>query len=133
MREAEPERTCFRRRLRAARLIIELDGRQHADNEHDRVREARLSAQGDRVLRFWNADAATNFAGVVDTILAALPPSPRLQGDGSSAASPKGEGEEAAPVESHSEPPPHPRLPPRCDDEVVASLSPHPGRGEIQT
>ncbi|MEL6059854.1 MULTISPECIES: endonuclease domain-containing protein [unclassified Methylobacterium] len=171
MREADPERTRFRRGLREsqteaerrlwyrlrdrrladfkfvrqesvgryvadfccrdARLIIELDGGQHADSEHDRVRDAWLTAQGYRILRFWNAEVVNNIVGVLDTILAALSPSPRLRGEGESAASPKGEGEGAVPVETHPEPPPHPRLPPRSDDDKVAgALSPQAGRGE---
>ena len=121
---------------RDARLILELDGGQHADSEHDRVRDAWLTARGFRVLRFWNAEVATNIVGVLDTILAALPPSPRSRGEGRDdpvvgAASPKGEGEGAAPVERHPEPPPHPRLPPRSgDDKVAGALSPRAGRGE---
>ncbi|WP_313899336.1 DUF559 domain-containing protein [Methylobacterium sp. E-065] len=117
-------------------MIIELDGGQHADSEHDRVRDAWLATQGYRILRCWNAEIVNNIIGALDTILAALPPSPRARGEGRDdpvvgAASPQGEGEGAAPVESHPEPPPHPRLPPRCDDDkVVASLSPQAGRGE---
>ncbi|SFJ14074.1 endonuclease domain-containing protein [Methylobacterium brachiatum] len=122
---------------REARLIVEIDGSQHADNARDRVRDAWLVARGYRVLRFWNPEIADDIVAVLDTILAALPPSPRTRGEGRDdlavgAASPKGEGEGAAPDELLPEPPPHPRLPPRCDDDrVVASLSPQAGRGEI--
>ncbi|MCJ2084928.1 DUF559 domain-containing protein [Methylobacterium sp. E-005] len=121
---------------RDLRPIIELDGGQHADSEHDRVRDAWLVAQGYHVLRFWNAEVVNNIVGVMDTIPAALPPSPRARGEGCDdpvvgAASPKGEGEGAAPVESQPEPPPHPRLPPRSgDDKVAGALSPQAGRGE---
>lgn len=121
---------------REARLIVEVDGGQHAESEHDHVRDTWLTTQGYRVLRFWNSEVLNNPVGVLDTILTALPPSPRLRGEGRAplvggAASPKGEGEGAAPVGLVSEPPPHPRLPPRCDDDkVVASLSPQAGRGE---
>ncbi|MCJ2138910.1 endonuclease domain-containing protein [Methylobacterium sp. E-066] len=122
---------------REARLIVEIDGSQHADNTRDQVRDEWPTAQGYRVLRYWNPEIAENIGAVLDTILAALPPSPRTRGEGRDdrvvgAASPKGEGEGAAPDEPLSEPPPHPRLPPRCDDDrVVASLSPRAGRGEI--
>ncbi len=34
------------------RLVVEVDGSQHADSEHDRVREAWLKSQDFRVLRF---------------------------------------------------------------------------------
>ena len=122
---------------REARLIIELDGDQHADSAYDRVRDAWLTGQGYRILRFWNAEITSNTLGVLDNVLAALPPSPRARGEGRDdpvvgAASPKGEGEGAAPIESLREPPPHPRLPPRfADDEVGKALSPQAGRGEI--
>lgn len=38
----------------AQRLVIELDGGQHANSASDPVRDAFLRAQGYRVLRFWN-------------------------------------------------------------------------------
>ena len=120
---------------REARLIVEVDGGQHADSEYDRVRDAWLSGSGYRVLRFWNAEIMDDIVGVTDTILAALPPSPRLRGEGRDdpvvgAASPQGEGEGASPEEPHPSMPPHPRLPPRfADDEVDEALSPHAGRG----
>lgn len=119
---------------REARLIVEVDGGQHAESEHDRFREAWLTAQGYRVLRFWNDEVMTNTAGVLDTILAALPPSPRLRGEGRAPlaggeASPEGDGEGAGRID-HSGAPPHPRLPPRfADDKVGTTLSPQAGRG----
>jgi len=39
-----------------ARLIVELDGGQHADNPRDTRRDRYFSDQGYRVLRFWNND-----------------------------------------------------------------------------
>ena len=120
---------------REVKLIVELDGSQHADSAHDRVRDAWLAEQGYRVLRFWNADVMTNMNSVLDTIVAALPPSPRQRGEGRGdlvvgAASPKGEGEGASPGEPDPSPPPHPRLPPRsADNEVGRALSPRAGRG----
>ncbi|MFZ3235213.1 MAG: endonuclease domain-containing protein [Stellaceae bacterium] len=54
------------------RVVIELDGGQHAENTADVRRTARLEKQGWRVIRFWNHDALTNTNGVVDTILQAL-------------------------------------------------------------
>ncbi len=123
-------------RCRDLPLIIELDGGQHAGSAHDRIRDAWLATQGYRVLQFRNAEVVNNVVGVMDTILAALRPSPRVRGESRDdpvvgAASPKDEGEGAAPVESHREPPPHPRPPPRCDDvRGGASLTPQAGRGE---
>ena len=37
-----------------ARLIIEVDGGQHADSRSDAVRDGYFRGQGFRVLRFWN-------------------------------------------------------------------------------
>jgi very-short-patch-repair endonuclease len=48
---------------RERRLIIELDGGQHATNERDVVREQWLTAQHYRVLRFWNNDVMGNIEG----------------------------------------------------------------------
>ncbi|WP_352526578.1 endonuclease domain-containing protein [Mesorhizobium sp. M0060] len=39
-----------------ARLIVEIDGSQHADSHHDGERDTELKARGFRVLRFWNDD-----------------------------------------------------------------------------
>jgi very-short-patch-repair endonuclease len=53
-----------------ARLIIELDGGQHADrNAQDMKRTADLAAYGYLVLRFWNNDVINNIDGVLETIL----------------------------------------------------------------
>lgn len=49
------------------KLIVELDGSQHGDAEGlrvDRLRDARLSALGWTVLRFWNADVFDELDGV---------------------------------------------------------------------
>ncbi|TIQ27964.1 MAG: endonuclease domain-containing protein [Mesorhizobium sp.] len=53
-----------------ARLIIEIDGSQHADSESDEIRGAELKARGFRVLRFWNDDVLKDLDGVCDTIIA---------------------------------------------------------------
>jgi len=55
-----------------ARLIIEVDGDQHADCPADAERDRRLTAQGWRVLRFWNVDVLRNLEGVLDSIRLAL-------------------------------------------------------------
>ncbi|WP_342151419.1 endonuclease domain-containing protein [Methylorubrum sp. SB2] len=119
---------------REAKLIVELDGSQHAESAYDAIRDAWLTQRGYRVLRFWNAKAMTNTIGVLDTILAALPPSPRTRGEGRGdlvvGATSGSEGEGACQPEPHPVPPPHPRLPPRFgDDEVAEALSPRAGRG----
>ena len=50
------------------RLIIEVDGIQHADSESDRTRDARLEELGFKVLRFWNGDVMTELDVVLETI-----------------------------------------------------------------
>ncbi len=57
---------------RDRKLVIEVDGGQHAESTEDRMRDDRLAEAGYRVLRFWNGDALTNKDGVLQTILAAL-------------------------------------------------------------
>ncbi|HVK54529.1 MAG TPA: endonuclease domain-containing protein [Burkholderiales bacterium] len=61
-----------------AKLIIELDGGQHAEqSKKDEVRDAWLLSQGYRVLRFWNNDVIQNLEGVLQRIAEALPPEPK--------------------------------------------------------
>ncbi len=53
----------------AYKLVIELDGGQHAENTRaDAGRTRTLSARGFRVLRFWNNDVIENLDGVIETI-----------------------------------------------------------------
>ncbi len=55
------------------RLIIELDGGQHAERiEHDQRRTRMLEQAGFRVLRFWNNELNENLDGVLETIKARL-------------------------------------------------------------
>jgi len=57
----------------SAKLIIELDGGQHAlSPDHDAKRTRFLEAEGFRVLRFWNNEVLTNTSGVLDRIAEAL-------------------------------------------------------------
>jgi very-short-patch-repair endonuclease len=64
---------CF-----AARLIIELDGGQHAGSATDSKRDAFLHSQGFRVIRIWNNHVFENEEGVAEVIFSALrsPPLP---------------------------------------------------------
>ena len=55
-------------------LVVEADGGQHADNENDERRTAKIEALGWRVIRFWNNDILANTEGVILTILRELPP-----------------------------------------------------------
>ena len=52
------------------RLVIELDGGQHAEQiEYDEARTKVLEACGFTVLRFWNSQVLTSTDGVVQSIL----------------------------------------------------------------
>jgi len=56
-----------------AKLVIELDGRQHALRlSDDQVRTKYLESQGYVVIRFWDNDVLTNMAGVLHRIVEAL-------------------------------------------------------------
>ncbi len=57
---------------REKKLIIEVDGGQHAENRRDRARDRVLAADGYHVLRFWNSDVLSNRDGVLSVILAKL-------------------------------------------------------------
>jgi very-short-patch-repair endonuclease len=54
-----------------ARLVIEVDGGQHAENAADEERTKFIEGQGYRVLRFWNNDVLGNVEGVLEVIQAA--------------------------------------------------------------
>ena len=57
---------------RACKLVVELDGSQHAESAYDDKRDAILAALGYRVLRFWNAEVMGSIDDVCETIVAAL-------------------------------------------------------------
>ena len=57
---------------REKRLVVELDGSQHAASEHDRRRDAFMREAGWSVIRFWSHDARGQTRSVCETILAAL-------------------------------------------------------------
>jgi very-short-patch-repair endonuclease len=68
---------------REKKLIIELDGGQHAESKHDLLRDHWLNRRQFRILRFWNNDVFGNMEGVLTTIVNALeqtesPPHPVL-------------------------------------------------------
>ena len=59
------------------RIVVELDGSQHAEDAHarrDAKRDLDLHASGWTVLRFWNEEIVSNINGVCETILAAARP-----------------------------------------------------------
>ncbi|WP_254054393.1 DUF559 domain-containing protein [Sphingorhabdus sp. EL138] len=58
------------------KLIVEADGSQHDDNDHDLARDQWLKKQGYSVLRFWNNEIGENLEGVLEAILVALSQDP---------------------------------------------------------
>src|SRR5882757_2968405 len=83
LRQISPGRSHFRRQAtigpyfadfacHQTRIVIEVDGGQHADSITDERRTRYLEANGYRVLRFWNNDVLGNIEGVVEVICDAL-------------------------------------------------------------
>ena len=75
----------------ARKLVIEIDGGQHAEaGDQDAARTRALHAHGYRVIRFWNNDVTDNLSGVIETIAAEIersptspqPSPPRWRGEG---------------------------------------------------
>ena len=58
---------CFEKRV-----IIEIDGGQHATSERDTAREGVLMAEGFRILRYWNNDVLQQPSAVLEDIFAKL-------------------------------------------------------------
>ena len=80
---------------REARLIVKVDGSQHADNPADRQRDRQLVDLGYRVFESGNNDISNNLDSVLEMLLSELaaaphppapaarvPPSPRMRGEG---------------------------------------------------
>jgi very-short-patch-repair endonuclease len=84
---------CFK-----TRLVVEVDGGQHADPAHDLKRNQWLTENGFRVARFWNNDVLSNLEGVLTVLAAELDATPhptsRLRSTSPSPA--RGEGKEEA-------------------------------------
>jgi len=56
---------CFEKRI-----VIELDGGQHAENiKQDKMRDDFLKSEGFRVLRIWNNELFEDIDGVLETIM----------------------------------------------------------------
>lgn len=58
---------CFEKRL-----VIEIDGSQHAESESDAARDAALSAEDFAIARYWNNDVLQQPTSVLEDILAKL-------------------------------------------------------------
>ena len=57
---------------RERKLIVDVDGGQHAESTRDAHRTAFLEAEGYRVIRFWNNDVLSNVDGVLQVIAETL-------------------------------------------------------------
>ena len=57
---------------RQRRLIIELDGGQHAESPEDKHRDRTLCSLGYRVIRIWNNEVIENLDGVLQRLLSEL-------------------------------------------------------------
>ena len=72
---------CFEKRV-----VIEIDGSQHAESARDTIRDSVLIAEGFRIERYWNNDVLTNIDGVLEDILSKITttptPNPSPQGGG---------------------------------------------------
>jgi very-short-patch-repair endonuclease len=56
-----------------ARVVVELDGSQHAEqSDYDARRDSFLRSSGFRILRFWNNDILSRTAIVLETVYEAL-------------------------------------------------------------
>jgi len=62
------------------RLVIEIDGSQHAESKADLQRDEYLKREGFKVLRFWNNEVLNNIEGVIETVFNELKehPSPLI-------------------------------------------------------
>jgi very-short-patch-repair endonuclease len=91
------------------RLIVELDGGQHAESQRDVTRDRWLESKGYRVLRFWNSDLFKNRESVLETIVstARTPPASPLEGEVGAAQQRREGGRPQAP-ELGANPPPGP-------------------------
>ncbi len=56
----------------SVRLVVEVDGGQHADDPREAARTAAIEAAGYTVLRYWNRDVLANTEGVLEDIRCAI-------------------------------------------------------------
>lgn len=61
---------------REQRLVIEVDGGQHADSLCDHQRDRYLAELGYRVVRVWNNDVLRNLGGVLEMLRSELEAAP---------------------------------------------------------
>ena len=58
---------CFEKRV-----VIEIDGSQHAESARDTIRDSILTAEGFRIERYWNNDVLQQPSAVLEDIFAKL-------------------------------------------------------------
>jgi len=66
------------------KVVVEVDGGQHAINARDKIRDEWLRAEGYKVLRFWDNQVFSSLEGVLEAIRDALltpHPDPLPQGE----------------------------------------------------
>jgi len=57
---------------RRLKLVVELDGGQHADSSTDEARTRMIEAHGYHVVRYWNNDVLANTDGVLTALMAEI-------------------------------------------------------------
>src|SRR5688572_20215629 len=58
---------CFEQRI-----VVEVDGSQHADSSRDEVRDGMFANEGFRILRYWNNDVLQRRNAVLEDLFAKL-------------------------------------------------------------
>ena len=58
---------CFERRV-----VVEIDGSQHADSHSDKVRDEVLAKEGFQVIRYWNNDVLQRRRDVLEDLFVKL-------------------------------------------------------------
>lgn len=57
------------------KIIIELDGSQHINNQNDKIKDSWFSKQGYIVLRFWDNYVLKNIESIIENIIEHISPS----------------------------------------------------------
>jgi very-short-patch-repair endonuclease len=82
------------------RMVLEVDGGQHAGSKRDERRDGWFAENGFRVVRFWNNDVLSNLEGVLTVLVTELNDTPhptsRLRSTSPSPARGEGKRAEAA-------------------------------------
>jgi very-short-patch-repair endonuclease len=65
------------------KIVVEVDGGQHAESKKDQVRDQFLNNQGFRVLRFWNNDVLRSTDEVLESISSVIQSSKQAPSPGS--------------------------------------------------